>query len=170
MAYKFLFIGKANAEIERLTAENSKLTAERDEAKSALEANHGELAKQCEELQGQVTTQTLAATEASAKVTALEGELAGVKTELAAARDKLANPSAEIVKIASAKAAAITGAQGQPPLAVVPSGTPAGGAAASSGEDLIAQMNAIPNPSERTMFFRQHRAAILAASRKERGH
>ncbi len=170
MAYKFLFIGKANAEIERLTAENAKLTTERDEAKTALEANQSELATQCEDLQGQVTTATAAADAAKAKVTALEGELASTKAELQAAKDRIANPPAEIVKIASAKAAEITQAQGQPPIAAALPGTVTGGTAASSGADLVAQMNAIKDPTERTIFFRKNKAAFMAADLAERKH
>lgn len=125
MALKFLFVGKANAEIERLNAELLKVTKERDDAVTALESNSAEVTKQAEDLQGQVTAlqSQVSALEASAKV--VSAELATTKAELQAAQARIANPPAEIVKIASAKAAEITGAQGQPPVTTTPAASPA---------------------------------------------
>jgi seryl-tRNA synthetase len=168
MAWKFLSISKANAEVARLEAEVAAVTKERDEAKAALESNATEVTQHAEEVQASAETLKAEKLKADGQVTSLTSELTAVKAELVAAKAELANPAAQIVQIASHKAAEITGAQGQPPISTTPAGTPEGGAAAASSMDLMQQMNAIKDPTARTVFFRKHQAAILAASRAER--
>lgn len=162
MAYKFLFIGKANAEIERLTAELATVTKERDEAKAALESNNSEAVKAGEDLQGQLTVANAAVESLTGQVNELKSELETTRAELKAAKETIANPSAQIVKIASVKAAEITGAQGQPAIAVEPQ---AGEGTPGSGGGLLEQLNAIKDPQARTEFYRKNRKAIEAAWR-----
>ncbi|MCX6925309.1 MAG: hypothetical protein NT154_19175, partial [Verrucomicrobia bacterium] len=102
------------------------------------------------------------------QIPSLEASLANTQIELQAAQEKLANPTAQIVAIASHTAAEITGAQGQPPIPAAPAGSPEGGAAAGSSKDLMAQINAIQDPTARTMFYRKNKAAFMAASRADR--
>jgi seryl-tRNA synthetase len=168
MGWKFLNIAKANAEVDRLNGELTKVTVERDEARTALESNSAEVTKHAEELQGQVNADTARIAELEASIKGKDAELAVVKAELQVAKDRIANPTSEVVKIAAHKAAEITGAQGQPPITSTPAGTPAGGAAAASAEDLMAQFNAIKDPTAQTIFYRKHAAAIMAASLAER--
>lgn len=161
MAWKFLNIGKANAEVDRLALEVASVTKERDDLRANMETNASDVTKQAEELQGQVAALTIERDTAQAA-------LVTAKAELATASDKLANPSAQIVHIASAQAAAITSAQGQPPIASTPVSTPAGDVAASSVEGLNAQLDAIKDPGARTAFWRKNKQAILSASRSQR--
>ncbi len=127
MAWKFLNIAKANAEIDRLNTENEKLTRERDDARAALEANNSDTVKEAEKLQGQVAEAGKTIQARDAEVTRLNGLVASKDTELATARaelskanEKFANPSAQIQQAASVKAAEITSAQGQPPVKASP--------------------------------------------------
>lgn len=168
MAWKFLNIGKANAEVDRLNAEVLKLTAERDEAKTALESNSTEVTAHAEGLQANAETLKAEKLKAEQQVATLTTQMAAQATEMATAKERLANPTAETAKLASHKAAEITGAQGQPPIATTPAGTLAGGATAGTGAELLAQAKAIKDPSERTLFMRKHREAVFAASRAER--
>jgi len=140
MAWKFLNIGKANAEIERLekelAAEQGKvatLTKERDDAKAALEANDSEIAKNAESVQKELTTAKADLTAAQGQVTAITKERDDAKAQLATvtkerdeAKAKLADPKGPIQTAAAVKAAEITAGQGQAtPIAVSPVATPA---------------------------------------------
>jgi seryl-tRNA synthetase len=167
MAWKFLNIGKANSEIERLSTEVATITKERDEARTALETNNAGLVKNAEELQGQATDARAVAEGLRGQMSALTAERDGLKAELQTAQEKLANPSEQVVKIAAARALEITGAQGQPPLPTTPANTPAGGPA-DSGEALMSQLNAIKDPNLRTQFYRKNAAAFRKASLAER--
>ena len=168
MAYRFLFIGKANAEIDRLTSEVAKVTKERDEAVSALESNTAETVTQTEALQASASAAALEVAALKVSTLAKDSELTAVKAELATAQALIANPPAQIVKIAAVKALEITGAQGQPPIVISAVTAPSGEQAAGSAAGLMAQLNAIKDPTARTVFFKKHTAAILAASRAER--
>jgi len=168
MAWKFLNIGKANAEVDRLNEDVLKLTAERDEAKTALESNSTEVTAHAEGLLADAEKLKAEKLKAEQQVATLTTKMAAQATELATAKERLANPTAETAKLASHRAAEITGAQGQPPIATTPAGTPAGGVSVGAAEDLTNQMKAIQDPSARTVFFRKHKEAILAASRAER--
>jgi len=147
MAFKFLRIVAANAEIDRQAAEIASLTKERDVLKAAMEVNSADTIKALEDSQARV-----AALEAAQK--ALADEKDTIKTELDMAKAELA---AAPVKI-SVKAAEITAAQGQPPIATTSAGTPAGGAAG-----IIEQWQAIADPRAKTEFYRKNKAAIDAA-------
>jgi chromosome segregation ATPase len=149
MAWHFLNIGKANVEIDRLNAEVLKLTSERDAAKTALESNTSEVVTQAEGLQTQLTAATSTITglqgqvgTLTASVAAKDADLVTVRAELATAKDTIANPSAQIVKIASVKAAEITGAQGQPPVITTPAATPAAVKAEAAGLFGLAKVQA----------------------------
>lgn len=159
MAWRFLNIGKANAEIERLALEVSTVTKERDDLKAAMEANASEAVKAAEDLQTQVTAQ-------AATIATLIAERDAARVDLEAAKKDAASQEVKIQTAASHKAAEITASQGQPPLATTPAGTPDG--TPVGGDALVAQFQAIKDPSARTAFYRKHEAAIKAASRAER--
>jgi chromosome segregation ATPase len=126
--FKFFNIGKANAEIVRLEAEVTKSQAETKAAKdnaveveAAAEATSAELITAKAELKtakDQVAAKDL-------ELAAKDSEIAIVKAELKTAKEQLANPSEQIRKIASHKAAEITAAQGQPPVKVATAENPA---------------------------------------------
>jgi chromosome segregation ATPase len=158
MALKFFRVSAANAEIARLEVEVASLTKERDELKTAVEANASETATAAEDLQAQLSASARCITDLTADRDGIKAELAKAQADLTAANEKLANPSAEVVKIASAKAAEITAAQGQPPISGTPAGTPAGGAGG-----IVEQWQSIQNPREKTAFYRANEKAILAA-------
>ena len=147
MAWRFLNISKANAEIDRLALEVSTITKERDDLKAAMESNGAETISALEDSQAKV-----AALEEGAKV--LSAERDAVKVELDAAKKEL---EATPVKI-SQKAQEITASQGQPPVATAPAATPAGGA---SG--VAEQWQAITDPRAKTAFYKKNKAAIDAA-------
>lgn len=137
-AFKFFNIGKANAEIERLEAE---LTKSQSETKAAQE-NAGEVEASAEasvkELEKAKTDLKVAQDQVAAKdlqIAAKDSEIATVKAELKAANEKIANPSAQIIQLASHKAAEITAAQGQPPVKVQTNENPA--AAGNEPNNLI---------------------------------
>jgi chromosome segregation ATPase len=161
MAFKFLRIGAANAEIEKLAADNAALAKERDELRATIESNASETTKAAEELQKQVAAQAESLASLTAERDGLKAELDSTKERLTEAEEQLANPAAQIVKIASTRAAEITASQGQPPLQTAPAG-PAG-ASPNSVEDLMGQIQAISDPTARTMFYRKHAAAFAAA-------
>src|ERR1035438_10270732 len=82
MVWQFLNIGKANAEIDRLNAENLKVTKERDDANAAVESNSTEVTKHAEELQGQVTAATSTITGLQGQVGTLTADVAAKATEI----------------------------------------------------------------------------------------
>jgi seryl-tRNA synthetase len=168
MAFKFLRIGTANAEIERQAVELATLTKERDELQAAIGANASETIKEAEGLQAKLAESKQSVEALTVEIGTVRADLAKAQEALAEAEKKLANPSAEIIKIASIKAAEITGAQGQPPIPAAPSGTPASNSPAASADDLAVQLEAIKDPTARTIFYRKHQAAILAAKRAGR--
>ena len=129
MAFKTWKIGKANAEIARLETVVSDLTKERDELKAALEDNNAEVAKDVQEQLSQANTQI---TDLNGQLSAKDGQIAKLQTDLSAASTELeklkadaANGAVKINQLASQKAAEITSAQGQPPIATAPATSPA---------------------------------------------
>jgi len=147
MAWKFLNIGKANAEIERLEkaladeqAKTAALNKERDELKTAAEANDSEIARNAEATGKELIQAKADLATAKQSVSTLTTERDDAKAQLATVgkeRDelkaKIADPKGAIQTAASAKAAEITGAQGQPPIATAPVATPAAKPAEASG-------------------------------------
>jgi septal ring factor EnvC (AmiA/AmiB activator) len=153
-AFKFFNIGKANTEIERLAAELTKVSADRDEARAAVEGNNSEAVKAGEELQVKVSAHEKTIESLNAQVKDLTGKLATAETEAKTAKESSG-------KAASQQAAAITGAQGQPPIkAELPTEAAAGG-------DIIARYTAIKDPQARTTFYRQNKSAIDAAHKAQ---
>ncbi len=149
--FKFFNIGKANAEILRLEAELSKA----QEAEKIAIQNASEVSTVAESLKeqfGQVQADLVTAKATIASVTARAEK---TEAELKVAQESLANPAAQIVKIASTQAAQITAAQGQPPLAVTPQ------TSASGGNDLTAELATISDPAKRQEFIRKHKAALF---------
>lgn len=149
MAWKFFNIGKANEEITRLENE----VAKRDETIKSLEAekkslaeNDNDVAKAAADIQGQLD-------QANTNIKALEKERDQLKVDL----DK-ANASTD--GKAAKKALEITGAQGQPPISTGAPGTPGG------SDAIEKQLDAITDPTERTIFYRKHKAEIRAAAVK----
>jgi predicted nucleic acid-binding Zn-ribbon protein len=156
MAWKFLNIGKANAEIERLQAEVATVTKERDDARAALTDNHSETVSAAESLQTNLTAAQADLVTAKASVASLGAQVTKLEADLKVANEKLANPEAQVVQIASRRALEITQAQGQAPV-VNKGGENTG--------DVIEQFNAIKDPQARTEFYRKHKAAFDAAWR-----
>lgn len=144
MAWRFLNISKANAEIDRLSLELSAITKERDDLKAAMESNASETIKALED--------------ATAKISALEEGAKALTAERDAALAALDVAKKEIeaapVKI-SQKAAEITAAQGQPPIATTPAGSPAGGS-----DDVIEQWKNIKDPTAKTAFYQKNKREI----------
>lgn len=96
MALKIWNIGKANAEIDRLTGELAAVAKERDDLKAAIESNKTEVSAEAETLQASFTA-------SQARVTALEAELVTAKAdaeakagEIKALSEKLAAKDAEV--------------------------------------------------------------------------
>jgi chromosome segregation ATPase len=125
---------------KNLNAEQQLATVQADNAtlKTSLSQKDSEIATQKETIKNQdAEIQTLKAENASLKgqVVAKDNEVTAVKGELKTAQEKLANPSAQVISIASQKAAEITAAQGQPPVKVPTVENPA--AAGKQANNLI---------------------------------
>jgi chromosome segregation ATPase len=163
MAWKFLNIGKANAEIERLEKEVETAKAEAANAKTALETNNSEIAAQLEKVQGELTAANTSLAARTTELSSAKASLLAAQAEVTTLKATIADPKGEIEKRASAKALEITAGQGQPPVGVTSTSSPG---ATSSGDALLAQLQGITNPVERVEFYRKNKAAIDAAYRK----
>jgi chromosome segregation ATPase len=131
-AYRWFKISEANAEIERLEGELTKAT-------EAATSNGSDVAEQAESLRKEnesLKTQVKDLTSAKEKA---EAESAKAKTDFEAKEKNLAE---EVKKQASAQALQITQAQGQPPIAAVPTATPATPAPAKSELKGLAKVQA----------------------------
>jgi len=149
MSWKFFNAGKANAEIERLEKELATTKIECDEAVTALGSYDSEAIKAAEGFQADLATARTVNSELSAQVTKLTNdlsaattELTAVKAELVTAKAQIADPAGVIQKAASAKAAEITSSQGQPPVKVDPTTSPAAPGKEQSGLTGIARVQA----------------------------
>jgi chromosome segregation ATPase len=157
MAWKFLNIGKANAEIERLetalAAEQAKvttLTQERDAAKTALAENDSEIAKNAAAVQTEITQVKAERDQAKADLGTAKTTIATLTQERDEAKAKLTDPKGTIQSAATTKAAEITAAQGQPPIAAVPTTAPG---QASTKVMKRSDFNAL-SPKEKSEFMR----------------
>jgi chromosome segregation ATPase len=150
--YKFFNIGKANAEIERLTAELETVKAESVQSKQHAE----EVEKAAEGIQAALVQAKADLETAKASVSTLTARAEKAESDFKSAQDKIANPDAQIVQIASRKALQITQAQGQPPVTAntVQQGAPV---------DVVSQYKALTNSSEKIAFYRKHKEAIDAS-------
>lgn len=150
MAWKFLNIAKANAEIERLEAELAKTKATPPPPASAADD------KRIEDMTASIAALGDNVATIGAQITALETKLG---TELARVDKALTDYKADAEKIGTRLAAEITARQGQPPLNPgTTAGTTTGG-----GADILAQYNAISDPIARTEWYRKNKAAYDAA-------
>jgi hypothetical protein len=152
MAWKFLNIGKANAEIDRLEAELAKASAGSSAPPDKIVA----LEKRLEDLAASMATlgESVAALE---KAISASGD--SFKVEIARLDKSFTEFQTSAKEIGSRLAAEITARQGQPPLAAGnTSGTQSGG-----GADIIAQFNAITDPVARTEWYRKNKVAYDAA-------
>ncbi len=165
MAWKFLNIGKANGEIDRLEAELAKLKKPESAAPPAPPAPAAPAAA----APPVPTADTVSLEDLSESVDALSESLTArintletkVTTEVARLDKAFTDFQGSAKKIGSHLAAEITGRQGQPPL-------PAGASAGSAGGDIVSQWDAITDPSAKTLFYRKHKQAIDAAHHAER--
>jgi ABC-type transporter Mla subunit MlaD len=114
MNLKFLGIGKANAEIERLEkalldeqAKTSQLTKELADSKAALESNSSDLVANSEKISAELK-------QAQSDLAAAKLSISTLTTELATTKATIADPKGKIETSASQKAAEITASQGQP--------------------------------------------------------
>ena len=120
MAFKFLQIGKANAEIERLTAELAKVTKEKEDAQAAVADNGNEVAKEAEKLQADLGTAKQSISTLTGERDAAVSQLAGKDAEIKSLTEKLAAKDGE-VKIQVARQVAETQSQlGAPPIPAPP--------------------------------------------------
>lgn len=151
MAYKIFHIGKANQKIDELEAA---LTAKTEEAKAATE-NSSEIVASAEKMQADLAQANSDLATAKTSIASLTERAEKAELALREAEDKLANPSMLIKLSAARQALDITAAQGQPP--VVSSGAPIG------KSDILAEHDAIKDPTERTAWYRKNKAAYDSA-------
>src|SRR5690242_5142957 len=113
MTWKFINIGKANAEIERLEKEladtKSQLQIESDNYKSAAEKGDEFIS---------------ANTKLEAELKEKNARIASLESELTSARASASDFEKKVGEAASAKALEITAAQGQAPVISVPQSKP----------------------------------------------
>jgi len=147
MAWKFFRIGAANDEIVRLETE----VANRDKKISELEAEKKAMAENDSGVAGQAEGLKAELDDANLKIAQLEKDRDQLKADLEAEKKS-------VDKKASSKALEITAGQGQAPIKP---GT--ANPATAGGGDIIAQLNSIEDPTERTVFYRKNKAAIDAA-------
>lgn len=128
MAYRFFEISKANEEINRLDS----IVADRDKALTEAQSKISELEKKAESNAGGSSDVEAENAKLKTRISELEKDLAASKAETAAAKADLATAREDAVKAkteadkqASIKAAEITAGQGQPPVELKPSETPA---------------------------------------------
>lgn len=123
-AYKFFNIGKANAEIDRLAAENTELQTRL----KAAEENAAEVAKAPEQLTADLATARQSIASLTAQIDTIKRDSASASARAdasdAALKSEKESKAGEIAKAASAKAMEITASQGQPPLAGSPPENP----------------------------------------------
>jgi hypothetical protein len=135
MAFKFLQVGKANAEIDRLNVELVKVSKERDEAVAAVGENTSEVATQAEQIQADLAT-------AKQTISTITGERDTAAAALVVANAKVAKLEADLaakdgeVKIKVAQQAlTVQAALGQPAAPVIPDASKQG--ASKEGIDPI---------------------------------
>jgi hypothetical protein len=153
MAWKFLNIGKANTEIERLEKElaDAKSGAATQPQKqgepdkiAALESKIDDLSDTISALGDRIAAIEKTSADASASF----------KVEIARIDKSLADATPE--KIGTRIAAEITARQGQAPLKT-------GGTESSGGAgDVVQQLQAITDPKKRAQFFKAHEKELKA--------
>lgn len=116
MALKFFQIGKANEEISRLEG----IVADRDAALAEAQTRIATL-ETAPKGDAQVVADLATARQT---IGTLETQVKKLTTDVEAAKSEAVTAKAEAEKVASQKAAAITAAQGQPPIDNKPSGNP----------------------------------------------
>lgn len=156
--FKFWDIGEANGEITRLETELARVSGELATATT----NAKQVQAAAEGLQ--VAIKQLNSDLATAKQTVgtLQAFVAEKDAALKSLNDKLADPKGEIEARASAKALEIAAAQGAAPISAGRAEGPAG------GDALSAQLDAITDPTQRTLFFRKNQAAIKAENLRKK--
>lgn len=160
MAWKFLNIGKANAEIERLESEVASLKSAAGKTTPAPTPEQtASLELKIEELGATVSA-------LGDRISALEkaaGETASnFKVEIARLDKSFSDFQTNAKELATRMAGEITARQGQPPLAT------AGTASSAAGDDLETTIKNTTDPLERTRIFRKNRSAILAKAEAQK--
>lgn len=115
--FRFYKIGEANAEIERLTAENISLNGRI----SAMESNPGEAVANAEKA---IAEKDAEISRVKSESDRLAKQISDNASDLKTANDKLAAMPAEIENAASLKAKEIAAAQGIPPVKDTPPANP----------------------------------------------
>jgi len=160
--FKFYKIGEANAEITRLEGEVTRLEVELNSANSnanEIAADAQATQKEFDEAKTELAAVKQRATpdaDQAEKVKMLTEENEKLKTELKALQDTINSPDGEIETRSAAKAQHIAAGQGIPPL------RQNADKSANKG-DLAAQLAAITDPIQRTLFFRKNKAEIRSA-------
>ena len=142
--FKFFNIVKANAEIDRLSAELSSA----QEKISSLAANEPELLAA---LQGEITKLKDENSTLSSRLSAAES----LASQVAQLQKLVEDTEASVEQRAAEKALAITQAQGQPSPVAVQGGVPF---------DAVAAYMAEQDPTQRAKLYRQHKDKIIAAA------
>lgn len=120
MAWKFLNIAKANAEIDRLNADLAAVTKERDDLKAAAEANTSEVGKHAEELAAKLTETESKLAKALEDGKAASATLATQATDISGLKDQLKAKDAEVEAKVARKLAEAQAALGQPDKPSIP--------------------------------------------------
>lgn len=121
----FFRIKEANAEIKRLNAELTRVNTELSELKSSIETNDSETATQAEAFQKTAEKNALELASEKAAHQATKADLVTAQNDLKVAKEQLGKAGEQTIKLAAAKAAEITAAQGQPAIPTAPAATPA---------------------------------------------
>lgn len=145
------FAQKADTTLEKLNAAAEKVIV-LESAKSKLETDLAAATSRITALETRAIEATKLADNARAEADKAKAD----------ADKKAADAKAEADALAAKKAQQITAAQGQAPIG---SGAPAAGTAAS---DIETQLNAITDPTKRTLFYREHEKEIKAARLAQR--
>ncbi len=156
MAFKIFNIGAANKRVEELETENAALKAEI--ATSAENATAVETA--AETIKAELVQAKADLDTAKTTISSLTSRADKAEADLKVASDKLANPTEQVQVLASKEALKITAAQGQPPVA--------GSSPAVSGADILAQYEAITDPTARAQFYQKNSTAIFKANQANR--
>lgn len=138
MSY-FVNLAKANAEVKRLSEQLSAVTGERETLKTAL-AERDAAAESCR--------------------AQFDATLADLTEKMSVATKEISDLKAA-AETAGKKAAAIVASQG----IEAPKTPPAEPAAAASGAELLAQLNACKTPLERARFIKENQATLSKLTR-----
>lgn len=148
----------ANKEVEKVNAEFARVTAESEVKLAAVTAELETARNETIAIKAQFDVAATEATAAKSEVGRLTNELSGAQKTITEINAKLAESGTNIDRLET-----LCQLKGiDPKAAIAPNNDPQD----QSPEDLVATMQAIKDPNERTNFYRNNRAAIDAANQK----